>query len=135
MLILPYTHGVLPILLLLSYFNIIQGFTVDYLHNSLLGVTRYFASLWFDSSNHNEDHYIGNSIGKVDERLTSIQPPNNLTRAPRSLLHRRFWKGSEWRSWIIFLSIPCLIGILPDNYLKHWLLLVQSLAILFVKSS
>ena len=102
MLILPYTHGVLPILLLLSYFNIIQGFTVDYLHNSLLGVTRYFASLWFDSSNHNEDHYIGNPIGKVDERLTSIQPPNNLTRAPRSLLHRRFWKGSEWRSWIIF---------------------------------
>lgn len=23
-------------------------------------------------------------------------------------------------------SIPCLIGILPDNYLRHWLLLVQT---------
>ena len=122
------------ILMLLTTFNIIQGFTVDYLHSSLLGVTRYFGSLWFDSTNHREEFYIGTQVSRIDKRLTSIKPPNNLTRAPRSLSHRRFWKGSEWRSWMLFFLLPCLIGILPDHFLRHWLVLVHSLALLLSES-
>ena len=33
-----------------------------------------------------------------------------------------------------FFSLPCLIGILPDNFLRHWLLLVHSLALLLSES-
>lgn len=122
------------ILMLLTTFNIVQGFTVDYLHNSLLGVARYFGRLWFDSSNHGKEYYIGTQTDKIDDRLTSIQPPNNLTRAPRSLSHRRFWKGSEWRSWLLFYSLPCLVGVLKDVYLRHWLLLVHGLSLLLSES-
>ncbi|XP_022109468.1 uncharacterized protein LOC110989402 isoform X2 [Acanthaster planci] len=85
------------ILMLLTAFDIINGFPVDYLHNSLLGVTRYFGSLWLDSKNHDAEYYVGNETSKIDEKLTSIKPPNNLSRAPRSItiMVIPWWQNSD----------------------------------------
>lgn len=41
-------------------FDLINGFTIDYMHCVLLGVTKKLCTLWFDSSNHKPPYYIKN---------------------------------------------------------------------------
>ncbi|KAL1454735.1 hypothetical protein MTO96_043680 [Rhipicephalus appendiculatus] len=43
----------------LPHFDLVWGYTVEYMHSVLLGVTRQFADYWFDSSNSNEAYYMG----------------------------------------------------------------------------
>jgi hypothetical protein len=108
-------------------FDLVFGFTIDYMHACLLGVTRMLSNLWFDSSNHEEEYYIGRDITKVNEVLCSIQPPSEITRLPRSLQERKYWKANEWRSWLLFYSLPCLHGILPARFFNHFLLFVTAM--------
>ena len=117
-------------LLLLKHFDIVCGFSVDYLHCVLLGVTRALGCLWLESEHHNEPYYIGRQITAVDERLMSIRPPASITRAPRSIKLRCYWKASEWRNWLHIYSVICLQGILKPAYFKHFLLLVCAVEIL-----
>ena len=42
--------------------------------------------------------------------------------------------ASEYRSWMLFYSIPVLHGILDDTYLQHYVLLVQAVWILLSDS-
>jgi len=126
--------GVSP-LLFLPLFNIVTGFVPDYLHCVLLGVVRTFSGLWFDSSNHSKPWYVGQlGVSKISRQLVSLRPPSDVSRLPRSLSERRFWKGSEWRSFLLYYSVLVLRGILPAKYLNHWFLLVFSIHILLQES-
>lgn len=108
-------------------FNIAEGFPPDPLHAIDLGVCRQVASLWFDSSNHNEEWYIGGSMEEMDRRMTSFHPPTEVTRTPHPVSDHSHWKGSEWRSWLLYYSLIVLKGILPSRFLTHWMLLVDSI--------
>ena len=71
-----------------------QGMSVDYMHCVLLGVTRQFLHLWFDSKHHSEPWYLGSKVKEIDELLMSIQPTSEIVRLPRELQKSlRFWKG------------------------------------------
>ncbi|KAK6492328.1 hypothetical protein HHUSO_G4649 [Huso huso] len=111
----------------LPYFGIVWGFTPDYMHCVLLGVTRQLTELWLQYAN--EECYIGSPscLAVIDSRLLSIKPPQNMARLPRSVKDRKYWKASEWRNWLLFYSLPCLKGILPERYLKHFALLVEAI--------
>ena len=87
---------------------------------------------------------------RCDERLTTIQVPHDFNRAIKSLEHVKQWKGfacmntvhklhihfeslcclcsyltaSEFRSWVLYYSLPVLNDILPEPYLSHYALLV-----------
>lgn len=89
-------------LLLLSQFNMVSSFPVDYMHEVCEGVVEKITNLWFDSSNHREPWYIGNRIGEVNGRISSIVPPDEITILPRSPSQRAQWKASEFRSWLFF---------------------------------
>ena len=117
-------------LLLLKQFDIVCGFSVDYMHCVLLGLTRTLCGLWLDSENHSEQYYLGRQIAAIDHRLLRIRPPACITRAPRSLTLRRYWKASEWRNWLHIYSVVCLNGVLASSYFKHFLLLVCAVEIL-----
>lgn len=43
----------------LQYLDLVECFTVEYMHCVLLGVTRQFTDYWFDSSRCHENFYIG----------------------------------------------------------------------------
>ena len=119
-------------LLLIPYFNIIDGFVVDYMHCIMLGVARHMSILWLEKTN--EPWYIGNKINNMNDMLLKIKPPSNITRAPRSFHERAQWKASEWRNWLLFYSLFVLHGILPQVYYNHFLLLVESIYILLSES-
>lgn len=118
------------ILLLMPMFNIISGFVPDYMHSVLLGVTRQFVSLWLDPQNCMQTWYIGRQIRQLDSKLLQIKPPHEITRTPRSLASRKYWKASEWRSFLLFYALVILPGILPPLFLDHFVMLVYSLHIL-----
>ena len=63
----------------------------------------------------------------ADSRLKSIRPPSCITRAPRSLVERKYWKASEYRSWLFFYSLPIMLSLLPSSYYKHYSLLCQAI--------
>lgn len=111
-------------------FDIINGCVIDYMHSVCLGVCRQLLEFWFDSENHSERFYIGRRITDVDKRLTNIKPPSFISRTPSSLVHRKLWHANELRCWLLYYGVPCLSGILPRNYFKHFCLLSSSIYIL-----
>ena len=83
-----------------------------------------------------------------EERLTSIKVPHDFNRAVKGLTHVKHWKGrlkrklyysmynsflpptaSEFRSWLLYYSLPVLHEILPNPYFAHYALLVAAMHI------
>lgn len=118
----------------LLQFDIVRGFVVDNLHCVDLGVTRQLGHLWFDSCNHGQLWYLGRHTSIIDSRLCKVMPPQEVTRLPRSVAQRAYWKGSEWHWWLFIYAPVVLVGLLPSPYFRHLLLLVEG-AYLLTKSS
>lgn len=114
----------------LDHFDVVWGFTPDYMHCVLLGTTRQLVELWLTSVG--KPFYIGCPAlsTKLDKRLCSIKPPSCLHRLQRSLSVRRYWKATEWQQWLLCFSLPCLHGILKPLYLQHFALLVRGITLL-----
>ena len=64
---------------LLPSFDTVRGTVTDFMHPVCLGVLRQMVDMWFNSKNHCE-HYIGQSISLIDQRLQLIIPPSELLR-------------------------------------------------------
>ncbi len=75
----------LSILLLLLCFDIIGGFTLEYMHVVLLGVVRQVTNALFDTAYHTKVFYLGKSkLDQIDQKLCQFSPPSNIRRSPRS---------------------------------------------------
>ena len=112
-------------------YDVIQGNVIDYMHCVLLGVTKMLLKLWFDSKHAGELWYCGTKVQEADSKLLQIRPPNMITRTPRSIQqHRSYWKATEYRSWLLYYSIPVMMNILPEEYIAHHMLLVEVVATL-----
>ena len=111
----------------LKYYDLIRGTAVDYMHSCLLGVVRRLLNLWLNSQNHNKTYYIGHLSTLIDRRLLSIKPITELSRAPRPVSDRKHWKASEFRSFLLYYSLPVLKDVLPENNFKHFILLVTTM--------
>nr|XP_020441759.1 uncharacterized protein LOC109951534 [Monopterus albus] len=61
------------------------------------------------------------------DHFEKIKPPVEITRTPRSLSERKFWKASEWRAFLLFYALPILKGILPVRFWNNLFLLVFSI--------
>ncbi|XP_042147437.1 uncharacterized protein LOC121836570 [Ixodes scapularis] len=114
----------------LPRFDVIWGFTPDYMHCVLLGTTRQLTELWLTSVG--EDFYIGCPalFDALDQRLLSMKPPSCFHRLQRSLSVRKYWKATEWQQWLLCFSLPCLDGILHSKFLCHFALLVKGIYLL-----
>ncbi|XP_065211071.1 uncharacterized protein LOC135839119 [Planococcus citri] len=117
------------VLLLLPNFDVTQCCSPDYMHSMLLGVVKLFVEEWFESSNHTEAWYLGGKKTNFDEKLMAIRPPCEISRPPRSVVHRKKWKASELRNFVLYYSYYCLDGLWPNSYLRHWSALICSLSI------
>jgi hypothetical protein len=112
----------------ISSFDIISGFVPDFMHSTLLDVARQFANLWFLSSNHDKPRFLSNAkLQLVDSYLLAQKTPTEIARTPRSLSQRKFWKASEWKSWLLYFSPIVLKNVLPLPFHNHWMLLVLSI--------
>ena len=111
-------------------YNSLKGTGIDYMHCILLNIVRLLVNLWFDSCHHSQAWSCSRLISVADDRLRSIRPPSSITRAPRTLRDRKFWKASEYRSWLFYYSLPVMLGLLPTQYYQHYGLLCHAIYIL-----
>lgn len=118
------------ILRTLPGFHLRNGMSVDYMHNVCLGVTKKFTELILKDTS--GPWYCGNptSLAKINNRLMKIRPPGIISRLPRKIQERKNWKASEWRNWLLYYSIPCLIDIIRESELKLLCLLSEAIHIL-----
>ena len=140
----------------LSQFDIIRGTSIDYMHQSVLGVGRQLLKLWFQTKHHRNLWDIGRELKEVDFKLLSICPTMEMQRLSRSIYDTmKFWKGSinfimftsciftyhklytniyyriiiahEVRAWLLYYSLPVLQNILPKEYIEHHVALISGL--------
>ncbi|XP_074095725.1 uncharacterized protein LOC141525232 [Cotesia typhae] len=114
----------------LNYFNLVDGMSPDYMHALLLGVVKQHTEILLSSFG--EEYYVGNpnQLEAINKKLLDFKHPSCITRSPRQLTERDMWKATEWRSWLLFYSVICLKGILPQKYVNHLALLVEAVCIL-----
>ena len=69
--------------------------SIDYMHETLLGIGKLLLKLWIQSQYHHELWYVGEKIATIDNRLCGITPPTEIQRTPRSIQSTmKFWKGT-----------------------------------------
>ena len=119
----------------LDHFDLVRGIAIDYMHGVLHVVQKLLLTLWF-SSKFSKSHFcISSKIKDVDAKLSKILPTMEIKRLSRSIEdHLKYWKASELRSSLLYYGLPTLYGLLPDNYLNHYILFVQAIYILFKDS-
>ncbi|XP_075551963.1 uncharacterized protein LOC142585248 [Dermacentor variabilis] len=115
-------------LIKLRGFDLVWGLPPDYMHCVLEGVTKQVTEMWLSATG--STWYIGRHIKLIDSRLLLIKPPIIFSRSGRPLSDRAFWKAAEWRSWLLFYSLPCVSDILPRPYLTHFALLAKAVFLL-----
>lgn len=99
-----------------STFNMVWGVVIDYLHAALEGVAA-------DLFNIIENIMTPQQLELLDEYIKNINPPQGMTRRPRSFSLRPFWKAKEYRAVLLFYALPCLEDLLPPrnfSNLKHF---------------
>ncbi|XP_064461608.1 uncharacterized protein LOC135385475 [Ornithodoros turicata] len=112
----------------LEGFDVVRGISPDYMHCVLEGVTKQFTEFWLTKCT--SEAYIGGKVNTVNERLSHIHPPIASTRLPRSIDERASWKATEWKFWLLFYCLPCVEGLLPQQFLYHFGLLSEAIFLL-----
>ena len=62
--------------------------------------------------------------------MQNIKPSEYIERLPRDLETNYCFKATELQSWLLYYWLPCLIGVLPYNYLEHCAYLSEAIYIL-----
>ena len=115
-------------------YDVIKGTSIDYMHTVLLGVVKMFMSRWFDTPYRHSPYYCGDKLSICDARRASVKPPNRVSRIPRSLYDRKHYKASEYRTWLLYYSLPAMRGVLHQLYFDHFMFLVSAIFILLKTS-
>ena len=101
------------------------------MHATLEGVMKMLLNYRINSTNHSKPYYIGRQMAEIDNKLMKQQPPSEFSCPPQSLQkHFKYWRASEFRNWMLYYSLPLLLGKLPSLYWCHYSLLFCSLHIL-----
>ena len=122
-------NGIKGCSILSGVVNLATGLPTDYMHCVLEGVMKRLLEVWVKG--HTLGCYIGRRLNEIDPQLLRHCPPHDFTRAPRSIKnHRKFWKASEFRNFLLYYSLPLLVDVLPPLYFHHFGLLVCAMHML-----
>lgn len=115
-------------------FDLINGFSIDYMHYALLGVVRKLMDLWLNTENHSEQYYIPKrSQVELSKRIICIKPISEISRKPRSIFERKDYKGNEFRTLLLYYLRYALVDLLPIRYINHFQLFSSSIYMLLEK--
>jgi hypothetical protein len=125
-------HGVKgPSLLSRLLPDVIRGMAIDVMHGAFLGVCKWLTFLWFDSRFSTFPWSLHASIDIIDERIRKMKPPSFAQRPLRSIKSAlAIWKASEYKLFLLYYSVPVLLGIMDDEYFNHHCKLVSAISLL-----
>ena len=76
----------------LKSLNFIKGAAPDYMHCTLIGVSKLLLSLWMEKCR-GSPHDIRKEIDTIDSRIAQAQVPSEIRRKPRGVSEVKHWKG------------------------------------------
>lgn len=121
-------------LMKLDGFDMFKSFIPEYLHSICLGVVRYLLLLWISPQSKKKPWFISKeNLLIINKRLFNAKPPYDITRTPSSLLKVLQWKGSEFRTFVLY-YFSVLEGILPEPFYSHFCNLSYGLYIVLQES-
>lgn len=78
----------------LKSFDLAKGFSPDYMHGTLLGVSKLLINLWITPSKcRGTDHDLHSVVELIDDRIKQIKIPSEIHRLPRGIKEVKHWKG------------------------------------------
>lgn len=103
----------------------------DALHLLHLGLMKRFICGWRDGDfGYSTKWSISGNVKMISEYLLQCQTPFEIHRQMRSLSELPRWKGTEYRTFLLYISIVILREHLPRFYYEHFLLFYCSIVIL-----
>lgn len=129
----------LPPMLLFDGFDLSKGFVVDYMHNGLIGIMGMLLDYWMGTHRLSKKSPFFKPMKPkyrtlLDDRLLGLKPFERITRKPKSIQDRKFYKASEYRNLLLYYLPICLEGLLDEKLLKHFKLLSAAVYILLKTS-
>ncbi|KAE8751753.1 hypothetical protein FOCC_FOCC001602 [Frankliniella occidentalis] len=117
---------------LLSYMvpEMFSSSAVDTMHCVYLGVMRQLLHLFCDRDHRDEPYSIYSKIKILNSKLKSIRVPHFVERIPQLIDKLVYWKASELRTFLFYLCLCVLNGVLDAKYFDHLMLFVQGVALL-----
>ncbi|XP_069103063.1 uncharacterized protein [Argopecten irradians] len=118
----------------LGAYDFVKSNCIDYMHCVLLGITKRLINLWFSKEHAGKPFNVSDKVDKVDSKIVKLQPPMTISRAPRTIAELKYWKASEYRSFLLFYGPIVLMNVLCSQYYDHFLLLSGAIFILLKDS-
>ena len=105
-------------ILLLDHHNLREGQAVDDLHQDHEGTAKDLTELLLTVAPRvNVGMTLVALLREIDVRLLQIKTPSRISRKPRTIQKRSNWNGTEWRNWLLFYGVPCMTGLIQQQYL------------------
>ena len=90
------------------------------MHGALMGVTKQLFIAW-------HVYLTKENRNLLINRMSKIKLPRDLQRSLRPIDLAKKYKALEWEIWLLYVSVPCLQGILPEEIFYSYLLFVHSI--------
>lgn len=127
-------HGYSPLTRL--NIDMVLTFTFDFMHVVCLGVVKRIISCWsrgpIKACRQSE-----NLLSQISSNLLNYRKyfPSEFSRRPRALSDFAFWKAIEFRSFLLYLGMVAIKGIVKSDIFQNFCLLHSGIYLLCDKSS
>lgn len=111
--------------------DMINSFPIDYLHNVLLGIMRKLLDLWFGPKGLYPPSVKKRISSKIEE--LSGHEPKEFNRRLRSLDKMNKWKGTELRTFLLFIGPLALKDEISKEHYENFMLFSIAISILVDK--
>jgi len=123
-----------PTLLFYLLDNMFEATAIDSMHCVYLGCMRQILNLMFDSDYQNEPFSVHSKISVVNSLIKNVHVPHFLERTPQGVDKLVHWKASELRTFMFYICLIVLHGVLRPDYFEHLVLFVHGVALLNTSS-
>jgi len=122
--------GDLSIVASVPNFNVVNDFSLDYLHLVCLGTVRKLIHLWIKGPV--KVRYPSWKTNKISVLLNKIKIncPSEIARKPRGLDQVNRWKGTEFRTFLLYVGTIVSKSVLSKVHWNHFFHLSLSMIIL-----
>lgn len=123
-------HGETPLTDLPLTVDLVEDIVIgDELHLLHLGLIKRFLNGWRSGSLGLRTKWSKSNEKEIDDYILSSNKPFEIHRKMRGLNELARWKGTEFRTFLLYTSLPVLKKFLPPKYFQHYLLFYCAIVI------
>lgn len=111
----------IPPMITFHGFDIIDGFVTDHLHCVHLGVMKRLLDLWLGKVKSSKFKIPSKRDRMLlDQRLLKLKPLAAMSRLPKSVFERAFWKATHYSDLVLYNLYFAIPGILNHNVVRNF---------------